>query len=106
MRDPAAVGYDCIAVFNAADALERLTALRPTLLITDVIMPEMNGIELAKMARAIDPECAILLSSGNAATQELLAMESAAGLTFRILAKPVPPRELLATIAGMLPRRA
>ena len=65
-------GYDCLAAYDGAEALEQVRRERPDLLLTDVIMPEMNGIDLAIETRRLLPECAILLLSGQAATADLL----------------------------------
>jgi CheY-like chemotaxis protein len=99
------VGYECTAVYSGADALEHFEKFPPALIITDVIMPDMNGIDLAKRVRAAYPDCAVLLSSGNANTQHLMDAERLDGPALRVLAKPVPPRELLEVVAGILSQR-
>jgi DNA-binding response OmpR family regulator len=95
-------GYECKAAYSATDALEILKDFTPQLIITDVMMPEMNGIEMAKAIRGRHPQCNILLFSGNAATQDLLVNARAEGYSFNVLAKPVHPRELLAKVATLL----
>ena len=49
-------GYDVMAFTNGVDALERLKEEPFTLLLTDIVMPRMDGIELARRASEIDPE--------------------------------------------------
>lgn len=100
-----AVGYDCSAVYSGVEALERVQAWKPALIITDVIMPDVNGIDLVKRVQDVDPGCAVILCSGNAATQDLLQLARTEGKAFRVLAKPVPPQELLETVTRMLERR-
>lgn len=95
-------GYECVPAYNAMEALETLGEFRPGLIISDVMMPDMNGIELAKAIRGEHPECRVLLFSGNAATNDLLITSSAEGYMFDVLAKPVPPRDLLAKVAALL----
>lgn len=95
-------GYDSTAVYNAPDALEYVRVQRPDLIICDVIIPGMNGVEIAMACRAISPTCRIVLLSGNAGTQELLEDASLQGHSFEVLAKPIPPRELLARIKLLL----
>jgi CheY-like chemotaxis protein len=78
--------------------LEALTAARlkaPDLLISDVAMPGISGIELAIRMRAQYPTCKVLLFSGQAATTDLLEDARAHGHDFDLLLKPVPPAELL-----------
>ena len=76
-------------VLNAA----RLKA--PDLVISDVAMPGVSGIDLAIQMRAQYPTCKILLFSGQAATMDLLENARAQGYDFDLLLKPVPPTELL-----------
>jgi DNA-binding NarL/FixJ family response regulator len=51
----------------------------PSLLITDVNMPEMNGIELAIQFKLICPLCKVLLFSGHLATEDLIQIARAEG---------------------------
>ena len=91
-------GYDASAVYTGTAAVESARALQPDLIISDVIMPDMNGIEAAIHIRGFLPGCKILLFSGQAATADLLENARAQGHEFEILAKPVHPADLLAKI--------
>lgn len=91
-------GFDAHAVYTGTAAVDRARASRPDLVISDVIMPDMNGIEAAIQIRAILPGCKILLFSGQAATADLLEKARAQGHEFEILAKPVHPQDLLAKL--------
>jgi CheY-like chemotaxis protein len=93
-------GYDASAVYSGTDAVTQAQALRPSLLISDVIMPDMNGIDAAIKIRALVPSCKILLFSGQAATADLLENARQQGHEFEILAKPVHPQDLLAKLRG------
>jgi CheY-like chemotaxis protein len=95
-------GYESTAVYSPCDALQYIDELAPALMVSDVMMPEMDGIELAKRVRARHPGCAILLVSGNAASLRL--QETARGLDhdFELLAKPIPPVELLKAVAQLV----
>jgi CheY-like chemotaxis protein len=64
-------------------------------------MPGMNGFELAVHAKQNYPEMRVLLFSGNAATQEIIAAPGAEQHYFELWAKPVLPRELLAHIESL-----
>jgi CheY-like chemotaxis protein len=68
------------------------------MLISDVIMADVNGIEAAIRMRALLPEIKILLFSGQAATADLLEKARADGYEFEILAKPVHPQDLLSRL--------
>lgn len=93
-------GFDAAAVYTGTDAVERATNEKPDLVISDVIMPDMNGIEAAIRIRKILPGCKILLFSGQAATADLLEKARLQGHEFEILAKPVHPQDLLAKLRG------
>jgi len=84
--------------------LEALAAARleaPDLLITDVVMPVLSGIELAIQVREHCPDCKVLLFSGQAATANLLEAARANGDDFELLVKPVAPADLLARIQNL-----
>ena len=91
-------GFDASAAYTGMQAVDRARETRPDLVITDVIMPDMNGIEAAIQIRALLPECKILLFSGQAATADLLERARAQGHEFEILAKPVHPQDLLSKL--------
>ncbi len=93
-------GFDASPVYTGSAAVESARKLHPDLIISDVIMPDMNGIEAAIQIRSFLPSCKILLFSGQAATADLLENARAQGHEFEILAKPVHPQDLLAKLAG------
>ncbi len=93
-------GYDASAAYTGTEAVESARSLQPDLIISDVIMPDMNGIEAAIKIRSFLPGCKILLFSGQAATADLLENARARGHEFYILAKPIHPADLLAKIKG------
>src|SRR5258708_27335699 len=79
-------GFDARAVFSGEKAVEALDSFRPDMLISDVIMTGMTGIEAAIITRAPVPNCKILLFSGQAATADLLENAISQGHEFDILA--------------------
>src|SRR5262245_32166648 len=93
-------GFEATAVYTGTDAVDRAVANRPDLVISDVIMPDMNGIEAAIRIRRALPGCKILLFSGQAATADLLEKARSQGHEFEILAKPVYPQDLLARLGS------
>jgi CheY-like chemotaxis protein len=98
-------GYTAMPAYDAEDALETALLMPPELLITDVVLPGMSGIELAVTIRRIFPDCRILLFSGQAATADLLASAGHSGHKFELLSKPVHPSELLGWAAESLKKR-
>jgi CheY-like chemotaxis protein len=93
-------GYNASAVYSGTAAVEQAKSIKPNLVISDVIMPDMNGIDAAIKIRASVPSCKILLFSGQAATADLLENARQHGHEFEILAKPVHPQDLLAKLKG------
>ncbi len=91
-------GFDARSFVDPLDALSAARTISPELLLTDVMMPNMNGIELAVQLRRNCPHCKVLLSSGQPATSELLADAERAGHLFEILPKPVHPEILIERI--------
>jgi DNA-binding NtrC family response regulator len=83
------------------DPLEALDAARveaPDLLISDVVMQHLSGVDLAVRIQEEYPTCKILLFSGQASTADLLKTAREQGHDFRLLAKPIHPSDLLSEI--------
>ena len=91
-------GFAATAVYSGTGAIEKARSDRPDLIISDVMMDDMNGIEAAINIREFLPSCKILLFSGQAATAGLLENARSRGHQFDILAKPVHPQDLLAKL--------
>jgi len=91
-------GFDARAVYSGEKAVDLASTFAPDMLITDVIMADLNGIDAAIMIRSILPKIKILLFSGQAATADLLEKARAKGYEFEILAKPVHPQDLLSRL--------
>ena len=99
-------GISAMVAYNGKRALEIAKTIPPDLLLADVAMPGMNGIDLAMAIRQITPNCGILLFSGQASTVDLLEAARAAGQEVTILTKPLHPTELLARVSDILESRA
>lgn len=96
-------GYEVRAVYSAEQAIEVLAEWQPHLAIVDVMLPQMNGIQLAGILRGNYPECRILLISGHPGTAQLLNEAKEQGGSFEILAKPLHPTFILDTVSDLLP---
>lgn len=91
-------GFEARAVYSGEKAVELASTYAPDMLITDVIMNDLNGIDAAIQIRSLLPKIKILLFSGQAATADLLEKARAKGYEFEILAKPVHPQDLLSRL--------
>ena len=88
-------GWEATAAYDGKGALQRLDSFRPRVVISDVIMPGMNGIEVCKEIQSRYPACHIFLSSGRPASSELVDEAEQEGFHWELLAKPIGPQELL-----------
>ena len=93
-------GYTVSAFANGAEAYERLKEEPFTLLLTDIVMPEMDGIELARRASELDPELKIMFITGFAAVA--LNNEGATPKDARVLSKPFHLKDLVREVDRML----
>jgi CheY-like chemotaxis protein len=83
------------------EALEAAFIDRPDLVIADVVMPELSGIDFAIRFKEECSTCKVLLFSGQAVTADLLEAARKQGHDFEVLAKPIHPTDLLARIKDM-----
>jgi DNA-binding NtrC family response regulator len=95
-------GYEARATYSAEQAVEIMRDWRPSLVILDVVLPKMSGIELAIDLAGRAPSCQILLFSGNPNTAQLARAAAQAGHLFDILEKPVHPEFMLQKASQLL----
>ena len=93
-------GYEVIAYANGEEAFERLKTDPFTLLLTDIVMPRMDGIELARRASELDPELKIMFITGFAAV--VLNSDVAAPKDARVLSKPFHLKDLVREVDRLL----
>lgn len=91
-------GFEAMAVSTGASAIELAKAFDPDVVLSDVIMPGLNGVETGIRIREIAPNCRVILFSGQAATVDLLEEAREQGHRFDILAKPIRPEQLISVI--------
>ena len=96
-------GFEAVPVSSGASAIELAKTVRPAIVLSDVIMPGLNGIETGIKIREIVPNCRVILFSGQAATVDLLEKAREQGHRFDILAKPIKPEHLIIIIRSSLP---
>jgi CheY-like chemotaxis protein len=88
-------GFDAVSFTEPLKALEAARHNAPDLLISDVLMPQLSGVDLAIRMRQENPGCRVLLFSGQAATANLLDAARERGHDFELLSKPIHPTEFL-----------
>ena len=89
-------GFEATSAYSGDEAVEIAKSFQPDILLTDVVMFAMNGIEAAILVRDILPSCRIVLLSGQTIAADLLDEAREQGHEFEILAKPLHPNQLIA----------
>jgi DNA-binding response OmpR family regulator len=95
-------GYECRSAYDGAEALAAVDSFHPDLIISEVVMPKLDGIKLYHRVKNLPHPPAILLISGNANVRAMVDHEEELGFHLEVVAKPIPPPELLALVARSL----
>jgi DNA-binding NtrC family response regulator len=98
-------GFATMTAYDGVSALELARTIPPDVVISDVAMPGMSGIQLAIRLTQSAPECKIILFSGQASTVDLLEDARQDGYYFNTLTKPVHPKEMLRHVSECLAGR-
>ncbi len=93
-------GHEVSAYGEGASAFEVLKRFPFDLLLTDIVMPEMDGIELARRAAERDPALKIMFITGFAAVA--LNPDSKAPKEAKVLSKPFHLKDLVAEVERMM----
>jgi two-component system cell cycle response regulator CpdR len=93
-------GYEVASYDNGLSAYDRLREEPFELLLTDIVMPEMDGIELARRATELDPDIKVMFITGFAAVA--LNPGSRAPKDAKVLSKPFHLRDLVNEVSKML----
>jgi CheY-like chemotaxis protein len=88
-------GFIAEAAYSGTEAIELARLSCPDLLLSDVLMPHIDGVEAAIAIRELCPDTRIVLFSGQSATVEILQRARERGHTFELLPKPIHPTQLL-----------
>jgi DNA-binding NtrC family response regulator len=95
-------GFMAMVAYDGASALKIAEIVPPDLLLSDVVMPGLNGIDLAIAITRSAPACKVLLFSGQAATVSLLDSAGEEAADFTVLSKPIHPKDLLTRVSKSL----
>jgi len=91
-------GFHVVSAYDGWKALEIAIRFQPDYLLSDVLMPHMNGVDLAIEVRRICPQAKILLFSGQAGISDILVEGKRRGFEFPLIAKPIHPLKLIERI--------
>jgi two-component system cell cycle response regulator CpdR len=93
-------GYEVVSYDNGRSAYDRLREEPFELLLTDIVMPEMDGIELARKATELDPDMKVMFITGFAAVA--LNPDNQAPKDAKVLSKPFHLRDLVSEVQKLL----
>jgi DNA-binding response OmpR family regulator len=95
-------GFQAYPAYSGQEAIRLSLQVKPDLMISDVMMPDKNGIDVAAEVQALVPSCRVLFFSGHCATATLLLNAKQPGKGWDILPKPVHPHDLLVRVHGLV----
>jgi CheY-like chemotaxis protein len=88
-------GFRAVRVYDGQTALQIAAKLKPEYLLADVLMPLMNGVELAIAISKVLPATKIVLFSGQVGISDILLRGEEQGYVFDLVAKPIHPEKLI-----------
>jgi DNA-binding response OmpR family regulator len=94
-------GFSATGAYGGVEALQSATELRPEIVLTDVLMPQMSGVDLGIRLRCQFPDMKIILLSGQASTSTLIQSAEADGHHFTLFPKPIHPDDLIARLRNL-----
>ncbi len=93
-------GFEATGAYTGEEAMEAASTLMPMMVLSDVLMPKMSGVELGIRLRQKFPSVRVILLSGQTATSEMIYEAQARGFTFELFPKPIHPDDLIARLRG------
>ena len=88
-------GFVAEAAYSGEQAIEMAKRSCPEMVLSDVLMPRIDGVEAAIEISKLCPDTRIVLFSGQAATLEILSRAKERGYNFELLPKPIHPTQLI-----------
>jgi DNA-binding NtrC family response regulator len=95
-------GHEARAVYSAEQALETVATWRPAVAVIDIILPNMNGIDLANALKTQDPAMEAVLITGQIVGNLVAESISQGGHKFDVMTKPVQVADLLENTERLL----
>lgn len=94
-------GFEATAVYSGETAVETARRFHPNFLISDIVMQGMTGIDAAIRVRETDPDCRVILFSGQIDIEGLIQAAESNGHFFEVLDKPVQPEIFLQRLSAL-----
>lgn len=96
-------GWDATTYYDGESAVDAAATLKPVIVVSDVVMPGINGVEAGRRIQELVPDCRIILISGQASTQNFVRDAGLPEFAFEILTKPIHPKILLEHMRRVVP---
>jgi CheY-like chemotaxis protein len=96
-------GFEAVPADSVDEAIETAKTFRPDVLLVEVVMPRMTGIETAIVIRGFLPDCYVIATSGSIGAWDLLEKARDEGHDIDFIATPIHPQELLLKLSGLFP---
>ena len=98
-------GYNAVGVNSGYEAIAKVPSFRPDLLLSEIMMPGMNGFNTGLEVKKLCPDCQLLFFSGYSDLSGMADALKNRGFRFELLPKPVPPALLLDRVKSLLAER-
>lgn len=95
-------GLAAISAQDGFRALEVARIIPPEILIADLVLPGLNGLDLAARVTRATPDCEVILFVDSGSVAGLNSLMGGPGFNFRLLFKPVHPADLVQAVFGLL----
>jgi CheY-like chemotaxis protein len=93
-------GFEAAPAYSGSEAVQEASKLCPDIMLSDFYMPDMNGLETAKLVRGLCPRVKVVFLSGHAPSLEFLGHLDKQEFDYELLSKPIDPDVLLAALRG------
>jgi DNA-binding NtrC family response regulator len=89
-------GFRPVALYSGEEAVEIAERLRPDVVLSDIRMSRLDGIETAKRIRTLYPDCRVILFTAHVVSTSMRKLIH--GLKFELLQRPLRPEDVLAVL--------
>ena len=96
-------GYLADSAEDGEDGLQKITSFRPAIVVTDLVMPRMDGQQLLRALREQDPDIAVVILTAQGSVES--AVEAIKDGAYDYLTKPVDPQRLQILLANVVERQ-
>ncbi len=96
-------GYLADSAEDGEEGLQKITTFRPAIVVTDLVMPRMDGHQLLKALREQDPDIAVVILTAQGSVES--AVEAIKDGAYDYLTKPVDPQRLQILLANVVERQ-